>query len=167
MRFAIAARMAVVAALAVSVAACGSDSSADPAASQAEKDNARDTARAKLSQCLREQGVDVPAGGGVQQSRSQMSDADREEMQEAMRGPCARYRQQMQDARGVDDQEMQDALAKLRDCMRKQGIDVPAASESGGGPLGGAGLDRDDPDVQAAMETCRDELPDGFRGGRR
>lgn len=64
--------------------------------------------------------------------------------------------------------ELQDQLLAMAACLRDKGFDVddPDLSGFGGGPGGGAGpgggfgdaLDFSDPDVQAAMEACREEI---------
>jgi hypothetical protein len=152
-------------ALALAVPAIGCGESSDSAASQSQEDNAQDTARAKLEQCLRENGVDVPSGEG--QGIGQLSDAEREKFQEAIDGPCADLRQDViGDISPEQQQEFQDALTRFRDCMRDHGIEVPSGAPGEGGG-GAAQLDRDDPDVQEAMEQCQDNLPERFgpRGG--
>ena len=50
--------------------------------------------------------------------------------------------------------------------MRDEGVEVPDITAGGGPPGGGEQLDQDDPDVQAAMEKCQGELPQGAPGGR-
>jgi hypothetical protein len=160
----------------LALAACGSSSSSSSSASSAD---ARDTARVKLQQCLREQGVDVPdnpggggGGGGGGGAATRLSAADRTKLQQALQGPCK------QDASGAfgqisDDQrqEFQDAFTRFSACMRKQGIDVPTPQPgSGGGPPAaggpppGGGFDRSDPKVQAAAKSCQSLLPQGGRG---
>jgi hypothetical protein len=59
---------------------------------------------------------------------------------------------------------MQDAFQKFAQCMRKEGVDVPDIT-AGDGPVGGARIDLDDPDVRAAGERCRKELPSGPGAG--
>ena len=53
------------------------------------------------------------------------------------------------------------ALDGLRECLAKQGVDLPEPGdrEPGQGPP--AGFDPSDPDLQAAFEACRSELPEG------
>jgi hypothetical protein len=140
------------------VAGCGG--SEDAAGTQSQEDNARDTARTKLEQCLRDNGVDPPGGGaGI----TQLSEAEREKFQEAIDGPCAEYREDaIGDLSPEEEQELQDARVRFQDCMRDEGIDVPSPG-SGGGL---AQIDPDDPDVQAAMEKCQAELPPQIGGGR-
>ncbi len=74
-----------------------------------------------------------------------------------------------------DRAEIEDTLYEFAVCMRDEGIDVPdpdfSAMFSGGGggggdggPFGGA-LDRDDPEVMAALVACRDVFGGSFRLG--
>lgn len=157
------------------LAACGgSDGGSDAAASGANasssSSNDRDTARVRLQQSLRENGVDLPAGGpggaGGGGGR-QLSDSDREDLQEALQGPCKDLQQNaFGDISEEDRQEFQDAFQEFSSCMREQGVDIPDIRPGQGGPpAGGGGIDMDDPDVQAAQEKCRDKLPQGGPGG--
>ena len=157
----------VVAACSLAVAACGETdgagsegSSGEPASSS----NDRDAARVRLQECLREQGVELP-DGGPGGGGGELSDIDRDEVQEAMEA-CAEFRDEaFGDITEEDRQEMQDAFAKFSQCMRDEGIDVPDIGAGGGGPpAGGDQIDMDDPDVQAALELCQDELPQGGPG---
>lgn len=160
---------------ALTFSACGgSDGEAGAAASGADasapSDNDRDTARVRLQQCLRDQGIELPepgqgggpgGGGGVDES-------DREKRREALEGPCKEFRQgAFGDISEEDRQELQDAFQEFASCMRDNGVDIPDMQPGqGGGPGGGGrGLDRDDPDVQAAREQCQDKLPQRRRGG--
>jgi hypothetical protein len=153
-------------ALAVPIAGCGGSdegSADDPAAAESQSDNDRDTARAKLEQCLRENGFEPPSEGGGGGGLAQLSEADRQELQDAITGPCAEYREDaVGDISPEQQQEFQDARAKFTDCMRDEGIELPEPSQGGGGGL--AQLDADDPDVQAAMEKCQDVAPQIGRG---
>ena len=169
MRFLIS--LLVVAAFSLTVAACGETESAGSDGSGASggassSSNDQDAARVRLQECLREQGVDLPepgSGGGD----GEPPDIDRDEIQEAMEA-CDEFRDEaFGDITEEDRQEMQDAFAKFAQCMRDEGIDVPDIEPGGGGPPGGGGnqLDMDDPDVQAAIEQCQDELPQGGPGG--
>ena len=59
---------------------------------------------------------------------------------------------------------MQDRFQEFSQCMRDEGVEVPDITAGGGPPGGGEQLDQDDPDVQAAMEKCQGELPQGGPG---
>jgi len=76
----------------------------------------------------------------------------------------------------VDRTELQDQLIELAACLRDQGLDVadpdlsqlgPPADSAGGGPgagVGPFGIDFQDPEVQAALDTCAEFVPN-FDGG--
>ena len=54
---------------------------------------------------------------------------------------------------------------QFRRCMRDEGVDVPGPSQ-GGPPAGGAPpVDPGDEKVRQALESCRDELPEGAAPG--
>ena len=71
-----------------------------------------------------------------------------------------------------DRAEIEDTLYEFAVCMREQGIDVPdpdlsamfQGGASGGRPFGDA-LDRDDPEVMAAIDACRDVFGGSLRLG--
>jgi hypothetical protein len=163
----------VVAACSLAVAACGETDSAGSDGSSggtSGSSNDQDAARVRLQECLREQGIDLPEGGPGQGGGGGggQPDIDRDELQQAMEA-CDEFRDDaFGDITEEDRQEMQDAFAKFSQCMRDEGIDVPDVEPGGGsGPPGGGGnqFDMDDPDVQAAIEQCQDELPQGGPGG--
>ena len=166
-----------VALSALSLAACGgsdSDSATAASGSSSGSDaNERDAARVRLTECLRENGVDVPDPGqrGGPGQGGGRPDFDREELQEALEGPCKEFRDDaFGDISEEDRQEFQDAFQAFAQCMRDNGVDLPDPGQGGGpgagGPPGrGGGIDMDDPDVQAAQEKCRDKLPQGGPGG--
>lgn len=152
---------------ALALAACGgSDSEAGSGSSRGSgsSSNEQDAARVRLTQCLRENGVDVPDNPG---QGGQGADIDRDKLQEALEGPCKEFQDDaFGDITEEDRQEMQDSFQQFAQCMRENGVDVPDIDTSGDGPPAGGGqLDQDDPDVQAAMEKCQDELPQGGPGG--
>lgn len=164
-------RLIGVIALAVSalaLSACGGADATPAGASGVSSDsNDRDTARLKLTECMRENGVDVPDDAGGGPGGAGLSDADREKARAAIEGPCKELREA---ARGniseADRQEFRDAFAKFAQCMRDEGIDLPDITPGSGPPAGLRSLDRDDPKVQAAQEKCQSELPERPGGGR-
>lgn len=167
------ARSALLSALGVGVlalSACGS-SSPTTAASSA---NAQDTARLKLQQCLRDNGVNLPAPGQTGEGGG-FRNLDRQKLQKAMQGPCKKLRTA---AFGTitpqQRQAFQDAFVKFSACMRQNGVNVPTpnfnAGPGGGAGGGGAGtqtrrINRNDPKTQAALKKCQSSLPNGGRGG--
>ena len=134
-----------------------------------------------LTQCLREQGVDiedptVDAEGNPQLSRPNFGDG----------GPTDGFRDAMQSCqseiegvtlgRGRSDlTEVQDELLEFAACVRDNGYDMPdpdltafGSPGQGSGPGQGGGifgeLDFEDPSFQSALEACEDILA-GFGPG--
>lgn len=170
--------MALAAVLsALSIAACGGSDDSQATASGASGGgssataNDRDTARLKLQQCLRDQGIDLPRpgqGGGPAGRLANLSSSDRRKLQEAFDGPCKRYQQNaFGNISDEDRQEMQDRFQEFASCMRDHGVDLPDIRPGQGGPPAGGdrGIDMNDPDVQEAQQACRDKLPQGGPGG--
>lgn len=122
-------------------------------------------------ECLRGEGIDVPdpqvdadgnltmrfggPGGGDEREPS-----DPEEM-EAAREVCGDPpRLGGGDVDPERQAEFQDAALRFAQCMRDRGYDVPDPDFQGEGGVmfrGGAGLDADDPEQQAAAEECQEE----------
>jgi hypothetical protein len=163
-------RSIVILALCGTLAACGSsgeaESSSSPAGSSSSAGGGdQDAGRVRLTQCLRENGVDVPDNAGPG-SGGGPGDIDRDKLQEAMNGPCKKYQTEaVGNISEEDRQEMQDSFQKFSQCMRDNGVDVPDIGSGDGPPAGGGGIDQDDPDVQAAAKKCQGELPQGAPGG--
>lgn len=154
-----AALLLVCGALALPLAACGSSGGGgeSPAATA---DDARDTAQLKLQQCLKENGVDVGQRGG---QGGPPSDTDRQELQEAIEGPCEDLANGAFGSVSDEDRaEFEDARVRLTACLKEHGIDLP---EPNGDRPALTRIDADDEDVQEAIETCRDELPANLRNG--
>jgi len=153
----------------LTLVACGSSddggtSAGSSSSGGSSSTNDRDTARLRLQECLREQGIDLPdnlGGGGAPPT-----DLDRDAIQEALEGPCE---QQASGAFGdiseADQQEFEDQLQEFRQCMEDQGVEVPDFRPGRGAPPAGGGFDPDDPDVQEAMERCQDSAPTRGRFG--
>jgi hypothetical protein len=158
----------------VAGAGCGSSSpgSASAGSSAVNKQNA---ARVKLTQCLRDQGVNVPdnpgAGGGAGGGGgAQLTDSDRQKLRTAIQGPCKQYQSQaFGNITDAQRQAFRDALTKFSACMRQHGVDLPdpGAGGNAGPPAGANRLDQSDPKVKAATTACRDKLPQNGPGGGR
>ncbi|HEX6390268.1 MAG TPA: hypothetical protein VFZ89_12490 [Solirubrobacteraceae bacterium] len=149
-------RTVLAVACALGLAACGSSSDGKTTASSSSS-NDRDTARLKLQECLRDQGIDVPAPGD---GPRMATGAARQKVQAALQGPCKK------DAQGAfgtlseeDRQEMQDAFAKFAACMRKHGVDLPDMTPGQGPPAAAAGINRNSPAFRKAVEACEDLRP--------
>ena len=154
---------------ALALGACGSDSddaspsSGSGSAGASPATNDQDTARVKLTQCLRENGIDVPDNVG---QSGPGPDVDQDELQAALDGPCKELQAgAFGDAAG-DNQEFRDAYNVFAQCMRQNGVDLPDL-KPGEGPAQTHGNEPDptDPGVQAAQEKCQDKLPQGGPGG--
>lgn len=160
----------VVLASTVALAAC-SDSSDSPSPSSGGSSassgtsNPQDTARVKLTQCLREQGIDVPDLDATGEAFAQLSPAERQRMEAALEGPCERYSSQaFGDTHDPQSQEFLDALTTFTVCLRKNGADVPDPDPNE--PFAVLhSLDQSDPTIAAALSACQDKLPSMNGGG--
>ncbi len=145
------------------------------------------TAVLAYTKCLRSQGIQIAdpnfsqgggggggAGGGglFGGSAANRNDPKFRKAQAKCRPILAAVRPQFSPA---NRQAFQDAALKFAQCMRKNGVNVPDPNFSGGGGgpgagggglFGGANIDRSDPKVQAAIQTCRSAFTGlGGRGG--
>jgi hypothetical protein len=159
------ARRRLLAALAIALSAsalgaCGgsdNDDSTSPAAggSAESSSNERDSARVRLIQCLREQGLDIPDDIG--ESGAPPPNVDADALEAALEGPCAELRGgafgDLNDPGVADAQEKMDKYAQ---CMRDAGFDFPDVELGEGPPTALHELDTSDPDFQAADEKCAD-----------
>jgi hypothetical protein len=150
------------------LSACGGDdgSGGATAADRAEK---AEKARLDFARCMRRNGVNLPdpqsgpGGGGIRVripagvSRSRVEAAERK---------CERHlRAAFGGRRPADDPRFRDAALKFARCMRANGVNVPDPSperDGGGIRIGGpgSGANPESPRFRAAMERCRDQLPD-------
>lgn len=156
----------LLASLALGLSGCGGGDSAKTTTSSGDDS---DAGRVKLTQCLRDNGVDVPDNpGSAGPGAGGAQNIDRDKLQAAMQGPCKKYQTgAFGNLSDEDRQEMQDAFQKFSQCMRDEGVDVPDVNPGSGGgpPAGGNQIDQDDPKVQQAMKACQSELPQGGRPG--
>src|SRR4051794_33177172 len=147
----------------LALAACGSSGGGT---ASADSSGARDTARLKLQECLRQQGIDAPAPGATTGQPRQVSGADRQKFQTAVQGPCKKYAQNafgnLSDAQR---QDLQDQFAKFATCMRQHGVDLPNVTPGQGPPAGVQRLNRNTPKFQAAAKACEKLRPQRPGGG--
>ncbi len=177
-------------------AACGSNSSGSEVASLATSGPAAASAAPstgpvdfqesllKYTQCLRDNGLDVPdpqfgadgrpqfgAGAGGAGGRFGDIDLDSPEFQAAQEA-CGDILAGVQ--RQIDPEVLAERQAQLlvfAECMRDEGIDFPDPQlGTDGGPRFGAGrfggLDFQSPEFQTAFEVCQDSLGGFGPGGR-
>jgi hypothetical protein len=183
----------LVAALALVAAACGGsgdsesgvaslstvDRGGDTSASGSDGQDPNDPEQAllDLTQCIRDQGIDiadptVDAEGNPQLARPEFGeDGPPEGFREAIQ-ECSEFLEGVTLGRGggQDLSVLQDTLIEYASCMRTSGyeMDDPDFSNFGQPGQGGGGifgpLDQEDPKFQTANEQCEDLLA-GFRGG--
>ena len=152
---------AVLIAVAVGLTACGSSSSS--ATASAGSSSSSDTARLKFTQCLRDNGVNIPTNPG--QSGGQPPNINRAQMQTALKA-CQKYR----GASGgtitpAQRQQFQEAFLKFQACMSQHGVDLPSRPAGGAPPAGGQQINRNSPTFQAAAKACQSQLPQRSGGG--
>jgi hypothetical protein len=158
----------LAAAACAGLAACGGDDA--PATSGAASASEQDAAQVRLRDCLREQGVDLPAPGEDGGSRIRLgNEQDRRRLDEAFQACDEERKAAFGDVTQEDRQELQDDFARFAQCMRDRGVEVPDVQFGSGAPRadGAADIDPDDPDVRAARDACQDKLPQGLPGGGR
>ncbi|HWI70894.1 MAG TPA: hypothetical protein VNT55_02995 [Baekduia sp.] len=152
----------VVAVAAIASGCGGSSSDSGSSSTGAGAGSSSDAARVKFTQCLRDNGVDIPDTNGGRPDPQALQNIDQTKLQTAMKA-CQKYQQAaVGDISDAQRQEFQDAFTKFSACMRQHGVDVPDNVGSGGGPPAGAAqIDQNDPKVKAAISACQDKLPQG------
>ncbi len=163
--------LSLAAVLSLTLAACGGGSSSSSSSSGSASDK-REAAQLKFSACMRKQGVNVPDPGSGGPT-GPPAGVDQSKLQTAAKS-CQKY---LQGAFGnlttADRQKFQDQLTKFTACLRSKGLNVADPSPSsgpGGGPIQLLkGLDRSNPNTQAAMTACQKQVglqpPGGGAGG--
>jgi hypothetical protein len=117
--------------------------------------NDRDSARVRLIQCLREQGLDIPDDIG--ESGAPPPNVDADALEAALAGPCAKYRgDAFGDVADPGVADAQEKMDKYAQCMRDAGFDFPDVELGNGPPTALHELDQSDPDFQAADKECAD-----------
>jgi hypothetical protein len=148
----------------VALAACGDSSeestptpSSGGSSASSATSNEQDAARVKLLQCVREQGIDVPDTDRTGEAFAQLSPADRERMEAALRGPCQQYQSEAFGESEAHPPDFLDALTKFTVCLRENGADVPDPDPQA--PFSVLhSLDQSDPTIAAAISACQDKL---------
>jgi hypothetical protein len=164
-------RLTLAVALAVAmftVAACGgsnsSGGSSSGGGSGSGSSDAQDTARVRLNDCLRKQGIEVPSNPGAGGGGGGPRNIDRNAIQKALQGPCKKYQQKaFGNVSRQDQSELRDRLTKFTSCLRQHGVDVADFDPSSGAAP--PQIDQNDPAVKKATQACRSKLPQGGPGG--
>ena len=177
--------VAVVAAMAVLAAACGSErtegvasvgqgeGTASRSGQQGQQDaeqRAKDPEKAMLdfARCMRDHGVDMPdpkpGEGAITRFEAPSDGAPLPDQSKFVEADKA-CRHLMGDAgppdlSPEDQKEMQDAMLAFTRCMRDHGVDVPDPQPGGAGVLAkvGEGTDPRSPQFQAAEKECRKHM---------
>ena len=159
--------------------------SGDVTADAIDADVADQEAILEFSQCIRDNGVEefedpvIGADGSIEFSfggRSDDPEGDREAMREAFEA-CQEHLDGLAFGPGsIDLTEIEDTMLEFAICMRENGVDMPdpdfsnlglgggAPGDDEGGVFGGA-IDLDDPEVEAALEACREVFGGSLRFG--
>jgi hypothetical protein len=159
---------AVLAASALSVAACGGEATGSGANAGGSKKAARD-AELKFARCMRENGVDMPdpsAGGGRRKLEigGRNADASRATFEKAQEA-CDKYLKAIKppEMSPEEEQEFKDAALAHARCIREHGIENfpdPVFGENGQASIRigkESGIDKDE--LIKAEEACDDEMP--------
>ena len=159
----------VVLPLAFGLVACGGDQkdqtvasggSAKPssAANSNAPINPRD-AQVKFTQCMRENGVNVPDPVPGQPARIPSAGGDQAKLEAATK-KCQPILQSGGGLINPSDPKVQDQLVKFAQCMRNNGVNMPDPKSADGGKMqipSGASQDK----LQAAQKACSQFLPGG------
>jgi hypothetical protein len=141
------------------IASADSGTSANPSPSASPSGSVSDEDKGiKFAQCMRANGVDMadpdPNGqpGMIRMDRSNPKF-------EAAWNKCKQYSPIGNGDRTFSPEQQQQML-DLAKCMREHGINMPDPEPGGGIKITkGSGLNPDDPKFQAAMEACRQYVP--------
>ena len=143
----------------------GGGAAAGAPSSQGSSDSAQ--GQAQFAQCMRDQGIDIPdpaEGGARPQDRPPTVGLDSDAARQAMQA-CRQY---LQGAGGQspapDASGSQGAGSEFAQCMRDEGIDLPAPQAGQTPAPGSGGLDSEDPAVQAALTKCGSLIQGGVPG---
>lgn len=159
--------------------------SGDATTEEIDADEANQEAILEFSQCMRDNGVEefedpvIGADGSIDFSfggRSDDPEGDRDAMRAAFE-TCQEHLDGLAFGPGsIDLTEIEDTMLEFAICMRENGVDMPDPDFSnlgfgggegaeGDGDIFGGAIDPDDPEVEAALEACRDVFGSSLRFG--
>ena len=134
--------------------ASGTGAQPEATATSAPPSLSRDEMAIKFTQCLREQGLNVPdpePGKGPMLRFDKNSGVTQEQVQKAMEA-CKQYNPQ---AEGSANPQQEENGRKFAQCMRDNGVEkFPDPKPGQRGIMIGPGV-ADDPDFQKAQDTCQ------------
>ncbi|MEV1121485.1 hypothetical protein AB0I91_41055 [Actinosynnema sp. NPDC049800] len=146
-------------ALALALTGCGSGGAEVAGSSSSSVAMSQEDRSREFAKCMRDNGVDVPdpepggKPGGF--GKVDRTDPDFERAREA----CRELLPGGGDLSKVDPDKL-DQLRVFSQCMRDNGIDLPDPDPNGGKLGGLAQIDRESPAFRAALDACRDKLPE-------
>ncbi|MFI7129653.1 hypothetical protein ACIBQ1_28415 [Nonomuraea sp. NPDC050153] len=117
----------------------------------------------KFAQCMRENGVDVPdpePGKGIMMK---FDGSVPEEKVKAAQEACKQYAPTMGGQGGQVDPKRAEALRKVAQCMRDNGVESFPDPEGGGMRI--TGTVGEDPDFKSAQQKCQKEFSEAGMGG--
>ncbi|MFJ4621944.1 hypothetical protein [Streptomyces sp. NPDC088812] len=147
---------ALLLALALTVAGCGSQGDdTDPAAEAAAEADARSEQQAKFVECMGEHGVTVELsdGGGMR-----LTGRPDKESVDAATEACREYSPVREGANA--DPEVEERMRKMAQCMRDNGVEKFPDPEPGQGIQIGPDV-AEDPDFEKAQTECDKYAPSG------
>ena len=164
---------------ATALAGCAGQSGAAPKGSPTPAQ--REQAFLKFAQCMRDHGIQMPdptteSNGNLQMSRPTNvkfdNQADRQKLRTASDACRSNLKGVVQQFTPQQRAQFQDNLLKLAQCMRSNGVNMPDpnfSENSNNGAPGGqrgffGGINRNDPKVRQALQTCRTKVFGGQAG---
>ncbi len=167
-----------IALCAIGLVACGGGGSGSSGGgSDGGGEAAFEESRLKMAECLREHGIDAPdpvpgeAGLSIQKAdKGDGANPDDPATEGAIETCEEKVGFEPPEISPEQEEEMKEAMLAFAQCMREHGVDMPDPEfEEGGkakmrigGPDGPGEMDQ--PAVEAAQETCQEEMPEGGFG---
>ncbi|MGX7674610.1 hypothetical protein [Plantactinospora sp. DSM 117369] len=165
---------AVIPALVLAVAACGSQKGSDIPTANGGGAGATPTATAsvssderalKFAQCMRDQGIDMSDPGPDGEGFLGEGDAVNKDKVKAATEACRQYMPDGGELRQPSAEEVEQ-LRKFAQCMRDKGVaSFPDPAADGLMDIRSAGIDPESATYEAAEKACNDLRPDGPGAG--